>query len=975
MTNQDLPRIPKRRSGRRRFGIGAIAAIIFLSVSLFSGVSVFYTDFLWFDSVSLTSVWSGLLGTKIMLSVVAVTLLFGLLWLNLWIVDKFAPRSLTFNQEDELARRYQDFIRPRSRRVRFGICLALALLAGAGFYTNWSDWLLFINGGKFGINDPQFNMDIGFFVFKLPFLTTVLGWVFFSIVFALIISLVGHYLQGAIRPQATSNRITSAVKVHISVLLGLLAVVRAGHYYLERYRLSYSDRGPVTGANYTDVHYLLPAYILLIGISLLAAVMFFVGSRRRGLSLPVITVALWAVVSLLIGVAIPAGVQKLSVEPAESQKEAPYIKRHIEMTRQAMNLDEVEVKDFSYDPNLTAQSLQANAQTIRNVRLWDPFYLGSVYQRLQENRSFFKFSDVDVDRYDVNKQPTQVELSVRELNIDGLPSDRKSWVNRHLQYTHGYGAVASPGNAVTSNGNPDFTLKDLPPSGTPTITKPQVYFGEHSIDYSIVNTKQAEVDFVSVSGRDELSKYQGEGGVELSNIVKRAAFAARVGDLKPLISGLVTNESRGMYLTNIRERTLKAAPFLHLDNDPYPIISDGRILWMQDAYTTTNSYPYAQAGDTAQVEGKTGSLRATSFNYVRNSVKIVTDAYDGNMTFYVMDNNDPIIKAWQKAFPKMFTDGSKMSEDVRKHLRYPEDLFRVQSLMFGQYHMDNPQDFYTKSDRWNIAQKPSFGEVNTTQVTDNQGLVTTTENRIEPYYLLMKLPGDTKESFLMFQPYVPFSQKDERKELSAFLTAKSDPDNYGKMQAFVMPRDRQIDGPALVEARIQQDPNIKQYITLLNQSESKVNLGNMLIIPVENSLLYVRPLYISSKQTSVPEFKKAIVVQGDKIAMEDTLQQALQKIFGSAPTTLEQGRDPSAVPPPSSLEASGAGATGGTTTTSSTTPPTTSSAKSPEEVKQLLDQANGEYMAAEQALRDGNLASYQDHVKKMSELIKQARGG
>lgn len=976
---QDIPRInPRRRkrSGRGRNWVAIIAAVIFAGGGALQGLANFYTDFLWFGSVDLKSVWSGILFTKIALGAVGVAVFFVLFWANLWVVDRFAPRTLSFNPEDELARRYQQITRPRATLLRTGVSLVLALLAGAGLSTHWNDWLLFINGGNFGVKDPQFHMDIGFFVFKLPFLTTILNWLLYALVLSMIVAVIGHFLQGAIRPQAASGKVTSAVKTHVSILFGLIAIVRAGHYYLHRYQLSYSDRGPVAGANYTDINYLLPALLLLTGISVLAGLMFWVGARRTGWSLPVITVALWGVVSVLVGAIIPMGVQKFSVEPAESKKEAPYIKRNIEATRAAMNLAPVQVSNFSYNNNLTAADLQENVQTIRNVRLWDPDYLRPVYQRLQENRSFFQFNDVDVDRYEINGQMTQVELAVREVNTADLPGGRRSWVNEHLQYTHGYGVVASPSNAVTSNGNPDFTLKDVPPTGFPELKRPQVYFGEHTSPYSIVNTDQAEVDYVASTGNDEVSKYQGKGGVKLDSLVNRAAFAARVGDIKPLISGLISDKSRAMYLTNIRTRAIKAAPFLRFDGDPYPVIADGKILWMQDAYTTSNAYPNAEPADTKQVESSPGGLKSTEFNYVRNSVKVVTDAYDGTMTYYVMDDKDPVIKAWQKAFPKMFTEGSAMPANIRSHVRYPEDLFRVQSEMYGLYHMDNPSDFYSKSDRWNIAQKPEFGASTattgpvTTPVTNASGqVVDRGETRIEPYYLQMRLPGDADESFLMFQPFVPYSANDQRKELSAFLTAKSDPDDYGKIQAFVMPRDQQINGPALVEAKIQQDSTVKQYITLLNQSESNINLGNMLIIPVKDSLLYVRPLYITAKQTSVPEFKKVIVVHGDKVAMEDTLQGALAKIFGSAPSTQEQARQTTPIDP-----GIGNGQPAGSTTTT-TSPTGTPSSLPPAQVQDLLNQADTEFAAANQALRNGDLAAYQQHLQKVSELIKRAKGG
>ncbi len=967
----DIPRVPRKDGGNgRRIGISLIVAVVVVAVSLFKGAAVFYTDYLWFGSVDLKHVWATLLGTKIALGALATLFFFLVLWINLWVVERFAPRNILWTQEDELAKQFSRFIKPRVGRVRAIAAGVLALFGGLGFYTHWQDWILFRNGGSFGLKDPQFNKDVSFFVFKLPFLTAVVQWIFYALLFALIVSVVVHYLRGAIRPQAATARVTAAVKAHVSILLGLLALVRAGQYYLDRYRLSFSGRGVVTGANYTDVNFLLPAYALLILISAFVAVLFFVGARSKSWTWPTATVALWAGISLLVVSVIPIGVQKLSVEPAESTKERPFIQRNIDSTREAIGLKNVEVKDFAYTDQLNAQSLQENAQTIRNVRLWDPVYLKPSYKRLQESRSFFQLADIDIDRYKMNGEVTQTMLAVRELNIAGLPQERRSWVNQHLAFTHGYGAVASPSNAVTSNGEPDFIVKDLPPVGSPSITRPQVYFGEHTSDYSIVGSKQGEVDYTAADGRDQTSRYEGSGGVKLDSIVKKAAFAARVGDLSPLISDLVTPSSRAMYLTNIRERAIKAAPFLTYDNDPYPVLVDGRILWMQDAYTTTKYFPYGQRANTSQVDGNSlgGSLKNIESNYIRNSVKIVTDAYDGTMTFYVTDQSDPIIKAWQKAFPKLFVDGSTMPQNIQEHKRYPEDLFRVQSTMFGQYHLTDAQDFYSNADRWNIAQKPGASVTSTTTRPPNATPVAagaaapvSGEERIEPYYLLMRLPNEQDEQFLMFQPFVPFSQRDERKELSAFLTAKSDPADYGKLQAYVMPRGQQVDGPALVEAKIQQNPDISSYITLLSRAGSTVGLGNMLIIPVNNSLLYVRPLYVQAQSTNVPEFKKAIVVQGQKIAMGDTLQQALSTLFGSAPPTLEEAPNPGQNPTTPSEP--------GTTPTTST--PTPGQGQS---VQQLLDQANEAFAAADTALRNGDLAGYQANVQKGADLVKQARG-
>lgn len=968
-----IPRIQPRPNRRRRIGISAVVALIFVAISLFRNAAIFYTDFLWFDSVDLANVWSTLLGTKLALAAAGGLVFFAMVWINIWVVDKYAPKSLLAMDEDDVVLRWNQFSGPRRKLVRSAIAAALALFAGISLWASWSQWLLFVNGGSFGVKDPQFHRDISFFVFKLPFLNTLITWTFTALVMCLIVSVVMHYLSGAIPSGHSRVRITSAAKVHISTLLALLAFIWAAKYYLQRFRLSFSDRGGVTqGANYTDVNFLLPALLFLILISLAAGVVILVSSRQRGLSLPVITVVLWGVVSLLITAVIPAGVQKFVVEPAENKREAPFIKRNIEATRAAIGLDKARVHDYAYTSDLSAQDLQDNAQTIRNVRLWDPTVLKPSYQRLQETRSFFQFDDVDVDRYQLNGEETQVMLSLRELNLSQLPAGRRSWVNERLQYTHGYGAVVSPANAVTSDGKPDFTLKDVPPSGSPKISRPQIYFGEQQGvgGYSIVGTNQQEIDYVSSDGRDQTSTYAGSGGVPLSNVVKKAAFAARVGDINPLISGLVGSKSKAMYLTNIKQRAAKAAPFLKLDHDPYPIILDGRIKWIQDAYTTTNNYPYGQRAEVQNVEAGSG-LKSGDFNYVRNSVKIVTDAYDGDMTFYVTDGNDPLIKAWSKAFPKLFTSGSEMSTELKSHLRYPEDLYSIQSQMFGRYHTENANDFYGQSDRWDIAQAPQKSPTAISQAgatTNAAGeTVIRREDRIDPYYLLMKLPGENREDFLTFQPYVPYSPADTRKELSAFMTVKSDPDSYGQMDIFVMPRSMQVDGPALVDARINQEPTIASQLTLLSRNGSQVEFGDMLIIPIDNSLLYIRPLYVTAQQTRVPEFKAAIVVQGDKIAMENTLQAALAKVFGSAPQTLEKNTSTAPVAP----------------TDSSTTPvapsptapaPSAGTGTPPANAQELLTQANDQFTQADQALRNGDLAGYQDHVKKGIDLVRRARG-
>lgn len=984
------PQMPKL--SRRQIIFMAVVALIVVVVMLFRGAATLYTDYLWFRSVGLSSVWTNLLTTKILLVLLAVAVMSALAWLNLWLLERLAPRVVSTGPRlagEDLLTQFREL----PKRIRFWVRTALAVAVGGftglGFYLHWSEWLLFLNGGSVGTKDPLYGMDIGFFMFKLPFLTTAVNWFFGMFIMVIFLTIVGHVLTGALGIRANRFYLTTGARVHIAILAGIFALIRAAQYWLERLALNFSTRSDQVGmgANYTDAKFVMPALLMLVFISIIAAIAFFASARLKSLALPATTVVVWGLVSLVIGTVLPAGVQRLVVKPAEATKEITYLQRNIDATRAAMGIDKVTVHDYDYQPRLEAADITENTQTIRNLRLWETEVAKPSYQRLQESRSFFNFNDIDVDRYIINGRPTQVMLSVRELNSSQLPADRRSWVNERLQYTHGYGAVVSPANAVTPDGKPDFTLKDVPPVGSPEITRPQVYFGEKATpgSYVIARSGQPEIDYVSSSGRDETSIYEGKGGVPLDNLFKRAAFAARVGEIEPLISSSVGKDSRAMYITNISARVKEAAPFLSFDADPYPVIHGGRILWVQDAYTTSSWYPYGTNADTSNVDGASG-LKGQRFNYVRNSVKVVTDAYDGDMTFYVVDQTDPVIKAWQKAFPKLFTDGAEMSPELRAHMRYPEDLFRVQTQMYGQYHMTDAKTFYTKSDRWNIAQEPPRSPqapTPGTSVVDGQ-MVSTGENRIQPYYLMMKAPNDTTENFMLFQPFVPYSTNDQRKELSGFMTAKGDPDGYGQLDVFAMPRDQQIDGPSLVDARINSEPTLARQIALLNQQGSRVIYGDLLIVPINSSLVYVRPLYVEAQNTKIPELKSVIVVHGDKIAMESTLSRALGDVFGTAPETLEKTAidenfsTGGAVSSPNTGSGGDTSATNGGTagsTSDGATPATPTAPSGPADgtTKEFLDRAKSEFDAADQALRNGDLAVYQRHVRAGAALVEQAR--
>jgi uncharacterized protein len=956
-----MPTTEGRRRGlgaRRTWLAGLGVAALILLVSL-RGIAGFYTDFLWFKEIGYTEVWRGLLVAKALPAVVFTVAFFLLILGNLVIADRMAPRFRPAGPEEELVERYRQLIGPYAGRVRMAVAAFLALVAGGGLTNQWNEWVLFRNRVPFGASDAQFGTDIGFYVFTMPFLRFVFDWAFAALVIVLLVTAVAHYLNGGIRVQGPLQRVTPQVKAHLSVILGAMALLKAFGYWLERYELNFSARGVVQGASYTDVHAELPALNMLIVISVAAAALFLINIRLRGWVLPAIAVGLWAFVSLVIGTIYPAAVQRFSVEPNEFQKESRYIQRNIKATRAAFGLDRVSARNFDYKEDLQPADIEANEGTIDDARLWDPNVLEQTYRAIQQFRPQYIFGDVDIDRYPLEGQPRQVVLSARELDLDNLPS--QTWQNRHLVYTHGYGVVASPSNAVTDRGLPDFLLKDIPPQGVGLeLKQPAIYYGERLSGYAIVGTKQKEYDFPS-EPRDTVTNYRGEGGVPMKGLIRRAAFFLRFGEFKLLLSDQITPSSRALYLRDIRERVSKAAPFLRYDADPYPVVLDGRVLWVIDGYTTTSRYPYSQdyvMGHPDRLSANSG-LRGARFNYLRNSVKATVDAYDGTVKFYVFTEGtgrDPIVEAYRKAFPRLFSDRSQMPPGLEAHLRYPEDLFRVQTDHYSEYHVTEPQPFYNNSRQWAVAQDPGSGPLQLDASTSTPTLVTPApggrtaavsvarKRRMEPYYLQMRLPGQTKESFLILQPFVPTARGEELTNLVSFMVAKSDPGEYGKLEAYQMPIGQVIRGPDQINTIINTTPEISGQFTLLNRSGSQVLQGSLLLIPVEDSILYVRPLYLQGTQgTRLPEFKFVALAYADRAVLGANLNDALAKLFPglSAP--------PPAPPPPG-------------------TPPPPAGT----DVASLLTQAGAAYQEAQTALRNGDLAGYQRAIDRVGELIRQA---
>ena len=962
MINRDaVPLRTPRRS--RRLLTWVVVGLIFLLLALRS-IGAFWTDFLWFESIGQARVWRTLLFTRVWLVAIAAVVAFLLFWANLLLADRLSPRrpALSGSPDEELLERFQTWVEPRIRWVRLAVAAFFGITIGLGASVWWEDFLLFRYGGDFGTLDPIFGNDIGFYVFQLPFMRSTFGWTFQLFLVIALVTAALHYLNGGIQIQAL-RRTTPGVKVHLSILFAVLALLKAFGYLLDRWELLYSERGRVFGASYTDVNAQRLAFDLLILISVVGAIILLVNLRFGGWTLPLVALGLWLFTSIAIGGIYPAIVQRFRVVPDEINKEVEFVEHNIAATRFAYGLSNVEVRKFGASPNLTGTDLASNRDTIDNIRLWDPSVLNRTYEELQEFRPFYGIEDVDVDRYIIDGKLTQVMVSARELDEPLVPV--RGWVNERLVYTHGFGAVLSPANAVDKDGNPEFLIGDIPPvvlGGAPEIAQPRIYFSDSAErDYLIAATTQDELDFPEVGGGGEtvvFNSYEGGGGIRLGGLLRRAAFALRFGHVDVLISGRLDDDSRVLLERNIRSRLAKVAPFLSADADPYIIMVNGELKWVVDMYTVSDRYPYSQStisdttAFTARLDRPEGNPALPSrFNYIRNSVKVVVDAFDGSMTFYVVDPSDPIIAAHQRIYPTLFTPGDAMPQEIREHLRYPQDLFRVQSDAYSTYHITDSREFFSDLDPWQIAPDPSTSVRRVgTRLPVFLNADQTEFRPMLPYYLLMKLPGEEDLSFLLLQPFTPLT----RPNMVSFMVAKSD----GQIIEYRMPTDRPPQGPGQVGALINQDPEISSLFTLTGQQGSEVIQGNMLIIPVEESLLYVQPIYLAAAPTEggqfstgsavdIPQVQRIVVSFNEQIAIQETLDEALAEIFGdsgAAPVT------PTPVDPPD-----GDGP-----------------ADVPPEVADLLQKASTAFAEADAALATGDLGLYADKVKEAQGYIADA---
>ena len=866
-------------TGNDRRGFSFVVFIVIIGFSIARAVATFFTNYLWFDSVNLNSVWLKILLTKASLVGATSLLAFAFIFINLRLAVRATPVMdifESFESQDPLSR-FRAWTNERFLRYRLWGSIGLSLFLGAGASQLWEQVLLFLNQKSFGITDPIFNTDVSSFVFDLPLYRLFVSWGFQLVVFTSLIIILFFIATGALQiNQGRLPEVSSGAKAHLSVLLAFIALLKALSYRLDSMELLYSLRGKVFGASYTDVVAHLPALNLLILISLFGAVLLLVNIKRRGWLLPVTAISLWLAVSIIVGGLVPAAVQRFRVIPDELNKELPYVENHIDYTRLAYGLDAIEEKSFEASPNLTKENIANNQQTVDNIRLWDPTVLAETYSQLQEIRAYYALDEVDVDRYKINGELTQVMVAARELDQTNLPA--VGWVNERLQYTHGFGVVFSPANNVASQGQPDFYVKGVPATTTVSeleIEQPRIYFGESadSIEYVVVNSLQEEVDYpLSTEGQSvAYTNYSGDGGVSIGSFFKRLGFALRYSELNLLISNQLSDDSKLIMERNVVSRVKKAAPFLYTDNDPYLALIKGDLFWIIDMYTVSDKYPYAQPADTRRINENSGL--PINFNYLRNSVKAVINAYDGTIDFYVVDSQDPIIQSYVDIFPDLFSPEEEMSNELLDHIRYPEDLFTIQSDMYRDYHMTDPKVFYADEDPWVIPSDSST----TPRVATLRGEFTEIGFKpMLPYYLLMSLPGETDLSYLIFQPFNP----ENRPNMQSFLVADADPENYGQLIDFRLPKGEFVDGPSQVATRINQDPDISQIFTLLDQQGSSVIKGNLFVVPIDQSVLYYQPIYLQGEQNPLPEFKFVVVVFQDKIIMEETLSDAIASIFG-----------------------------------------------------------------------------------------------
>ncbi len=965
-----FPRSPEGfKSQERRRGLVYVAAGLAAAYVLLTALSAVWTDYLWFDSVGYTSVWRTNVYTSLGLGAAGVVVVFAFMYANLMIADRVSPGldGMELTEEEELIERFRDWSGPRTKWLRPAVAGGFALLLGVAVADWRTQFLQFVNPTSFGIDDPQFGTDLGFYIFRLPFWSTLANWAFNVVALVTIFVIAYHYLNGGIRVQRGARpTVRGGVKAHLSGLAALLAVLRAVGYWIDRYELLFESHDSFFGAGFTDLNARLPAIQLLILVSLAAAVLFLLNIRRPGWTLALVSIGAWLFVSVAAGTLYPSLVQRFRVDPGPLERERPYIDRSIEATRAAYGIDSVEQRDFAASGDLTYEVLtQDNELTVSNLRLWDPDVLTRTYQNLQELAPYYRVDFVDTDRYQIDGVTRQVMVAARELDENGYPE--RNWQTIRLIYTHGFGMVLSPANEVESDGQPNLWIRNVPPQSeipedlpvSEEDSQTRVYFGESysSDQYVIVRTGQApqEADFPLATSYSS-SEYDGAAGIDLGSIFRRLAFALRFRDLNILISAELREDSAVLMERNVRGIVEKITPFLATDSDPYPVLVDGRLIYVVDMYTITSQYPYSQPWtfDDSQRLPRVTGLPQRGPNYIRNSVKATIDAYDGTVRYYITDDalSDPIIETWADTYPNVFLDESEMPAQLVEHLRYPQDMFTLQTQRYLDYHVTNVDEFFTGVDDWSIPPDPS------TQLRTGARLlwgdstaadgVTRTDPGFLPLYLTVDLPGDDSDelSYVLMQPFNALN----RPNMTSFLVADSTPGRYGDLIEYRLPRGAQVDGTGQVGQRIDQDDEISAQFTLWRGQGSNVLLGDMLVLPIEQSILYVQPVYLEAEGAGggIPEFRRVIVVYGNRIEWAETLDEALAEVFGVTP-----GED-FGVP-----EGGGDGST--------------ELDPLPEDIDELITQAAQSLADAEAALAAGDLGEYQRLVDRARTFLEEAQ--
>ncbi|MEX3103239.1 UPF0182 family protein [Streptomyces sp. ST1015] len=933
---------PSRRARTLLLTLGVLA-VLGMAFTMFAG---FWTDWLWYRSVHYSSVFTTTLWTKVGLFFVFGLLMALAVGFNIWLAHRLRPPLAAMSAEQQSLDRYRMGIAPYKKWLLLGITALVGLIAGASASGQWRTWLMWVNGVSFGKKDPQFHLDVSFFAFDLPWYRFLLGFGFAATIISLIAAALTHYLYGGLRVTSPGARATAAATGHLSVLLGVFVALKAVAYWLDRYGLAvkssdFKATDSWTGLRYVDANAYLPAKTILFCIAVICALLFFATLWRRTWQLPVIGFGLMVLSAILIGGLYPAIVQKFQVQPNEQAKEAPYVAKNLKATREAYGIDDAQVTEYSGKPAATDKTkLRSDAAAAASVRIMDPNIISPTFQQLQQIRNYYAFpTNLDVDRYTKDGKDQDTVIGLREINLAGIP--KKNWINNHFRYTHGYGVVAAQGTSVDSEGRPVFTESDLPSTGQLGEYQQRIYYGERTTTYSIVGGPQKEIDYSDDSG-EKTTSYTGKSGVNLSNPVNRAAYAVAFGEPQILYSGAIGEGSRILYNRTPKERVEAVAPWLTIDGDAYPAVVGGKIQWIVDAYTTTNGYPYASRttlGDTtadsltAANNSRAVVAQQNQVNYIRNSVKATVDAYTGEVKLYQWDTQDPVLKTWMKAFPDTVEPRAEISKDLMDHLRYPQDLFKVQRELLTRYHVKDATTFLSGSEVWQVPDDP----------TNKSG------DAVPPYYLSLKMPDQKAQAFSLTTTLTP----NGRDNLSAFMAvdAEAGTADYGKIRILKLPTSTTVDGPKQVQSQFNSEQDIAESIRLLRGGDSEVEYGNLLTVPLDGGLLYVEPVYVRGGGLKYPLLRKVLVTYNGNTAFEDTLEAALDKVFDTQ-------TPPPATPPG---EDDGGGGT--------TPPPSTPSNPT---VQQALQDAQKAFTAGQEALKKGDWQAYGQAQKDLEAALKRA---